>query len=261
MDQNPTLIRRQEIPEPGHDPIRFVRNEISSLFLRPEPLNQIFDFLSKENCRVCKKLMRARESEAMTICRKCWIKIINCQADLDTCPLNQNLHLKVAHADLYRGELKSLIYKLKYDGDTALAGDLSWLLLKAYCRLLDEIDCANNTIIIPIPLHYFRKLKRGFNQSELLARHLSRITRIPLNASLLRRSKFTRAQHCLDRESRLRNIARAFSCSSVVPDSVTYLLVDDIHTSGATLAEAARVLIGAGAKKLAAVTIARASFN
>ncbi len=96
---------------------------------------------------------------------------------------------------------------------------------------------------------------RGYNQSELLARHMSDRTGLPVWKDVLRRPVRTGSQARLGLDERSRNIAGAFEAVRPLNEA-SVMLVDDVWTTGATLAEAARTLINAGAQRVQALTVA-----
>jgi ComF family protein len=179
------------------------------------------------------------------------------EAQLDSCSIPGTEEIIVAHAVTYEERMKRLIYKLKYDSDRLIAKDLSLLLLNALDKLADQVDL-KDAFIVPIPLSRWRKFKRGFNQAELLASHLARSSQLPILQGALKRCKHTRAQHDLNKQERLINLRNAFEFNDKKRLFGTLILLDDIHTSGSTLAEAARTLYLAGAQNVAAITVARA---
>ena len=156
------------------------------------------------------------------------------------------------------------MYALKYGGLSRIADDLA--LVTAPLR--PPTDAA--TALIPIPLAPKRLRQRGYNQSELLARALARKWRIPVVPDLLMRTRETPTQTALTPGTRLANVAGAFTAGNLgarqtpgrrpgVSRDTTYILVDDVFTTGATLAEAARALERAGATTIHGVTFARAA--
>jgi ComF family protein len=152
----------------------------------------------------------------------------------------------------YAGGLRRLIHLLKYDRVRTLAAPLSLYLLRSLPRD-DTFD-----FIVPVPLHWRRRWKRGFNQSELLARALSRSTGIPVNQAL-RRSKSGRTQAGLSNSARRRNVNQAFRCNSgEALRGKRILLIDDVMTTGSTATACARALKSAGASRVALLTLARA---
>lgn len=160
------------------------------------------------------------------------------------------------------------VYALKYGGLSRIADDLALVTAPLRPRTDDT------TALIPIPLAPKRLQQRGYNQSELLARALARQWRIPVLPDLLRRTRETPTQTALTPGTRLANVAGAFDVRRAAWDvwrrrlpgsaardtpHVTLVLVDDVFTTGATLAEAARALEQAGATTIHAVTFARAA--
>lgn len=222
----------------------------------------LLDHLFAENCRVCHKLIPARTALAKTLCDTCWLPLVEQEPQVDNCFVPGFESIAVAHAANYAETLKLLLYKLKYDDDRLIAEDLAILLHRA----LDQISLSSDSApqLVPIPLSRWRRIKRGYNQSELLAKYLSKSksTSLRLNIKLLKRVKDTKAQHNLSKPERYLNLEGAFACNNLDPkSSVPYILIDDIHTSGSTLAEAARTLFTAGATNVSALTVARAPLH
>lgn len=152
----------------------------------------------------------------------------------------------------YEGTLRQLIHLFKYRGIRPLAKPLGRLLSAAMPRDV-RFDA-----IIPVPLHWWKRHLRGFNQSLLLSRELGARTGIPVRP-LLRRRKFTRPQAGLPHPQRRANVAGAFVVPQ--PDLVRgarLLLLDDVLTTGTTLNACAAVLKRAGAAHVSVLTLARA---
>ncbi len=100
-------------------------------------------------------------------------------------------------------------------------------------------------LVTAVPLHRWRLIRRGFNQSELVARLLASELRLPYRA-LLQRTRATPAQQSLDARQRRSNLNRAFHCPAPL-DGQCIALVDDVITTGATANEISRTLLAAGA--------------
>ncbi len=151
----------------------------------------------------------------------------------------------------YQGPVRTLIHRLKYN-DNGYA-------LKAVSSLTRDYipqEYINPDMIVPIPLHFRRTRKRGFNQSLRLARAI--FPQIPIAIDLLKRTLNTKPQTDLPRKERLRNMRNAFTVSGRVPEGVkTILLLDDIFTTGATAAACAVALKKAGIKEVHVITMAR----
>lgn len=102
-------------------------------------------------------------------------------------------------------------------------------------------------VLLPVPLHYYKHIKRGYNQSLEIARGLSQSTGIPICNSLVRRTKNTRSQTRLNKAERRQNMKNAFRVRNKTASIYTeqphhYLIIDDVITSGTTLVEIARTL-------------------
>jgi ComF family protein len=141
----------------------------------------------------------------------------------------------------------------KYARIEPLARPLGDLLMAALPR--DERFDA----VAPVPLHWLRQWRRGFNQSELLAREIARRSGLPLLRAL-RRVRSTPAQAGLSNTARRQNVAAAFQCSrSAKPaEGRRILLVDDVMTTGATASACALALKRGGASRVGILTVARA---
>jgi ComF family protein len=116
-------------------------------------------------------------------------------------------------------------------------------------------------LIVPVPLHRQRRRERGFNQADLIARVVARAGRQLLDTGVLIRTKPTERHRAgLDARDRARSAARAFRVTHRQSVSnLTILLVDDLLTTGSTLASAAQALLDAGAARVSVFTIARVS--
>jgi competence protein ComFC len=118
----------------------------------------------------------------------------------------------------------------------------------------------SESMVVPIPLYWWRRKTRWFNQSELLATAIGKRLGLSMNSSLLIREKNTASQAGKLRAERLRNMSGAFSLSSSSKAKALacqILLIDDVWTTGATMREAANVLKRAGVKKVWGLTVAR----
>lgn len=178
-------------------------------------------------------------------------------------------------AGFYSGTLRHIVHAFRYKGHRSLAGRLVPLLLSAGGDLVADSD-----VVVAVPLHPLKQWQRGFNQAALLANGL------PIRQVMaLRRTRATASQTGLSLEARHRNVRTAFGPSwrlrlatwvAQSPASASWLprrgralaerwsvahksvlLLDDVHTTGATLEACARVLLRYGARQVSALTVAR----
>jgi len=158
---------------------------------------------------------------------------------------------RAASFGMYEGALRSLIHLFKYSGMKPLARPLA-----AYLERTISIDEAYDAVVA-VPLYWRKRWSRGFNQAELLARHVAKGRGIPL-MSPLRRKRSTATQAGLASAGRRRNVAGAFvlkSNQNLAGKKI--LLIDDVMTTGATASACASVLKRGGATSVSLLTLAR----
>jgi ComF family protein len=151
----------------------------------------------------------------------------------------------------YEGALRKVIHLFKYSRVQTLAEPLGALLVTAL-PLEARFD-----VILPMPMHWFKRWQRGFNQAELLAQVVARRYGLRVSQNL-QRSRRTKAQASLTEAERRTNLQGSFLVKR--PEELwgkRILLVDDVMTTGATLREAAATLKKAGPRSVTALTLAR----
>jgi len=159
-------------------------------------------------------------------------------------------------AALFEGPVRELIHRFKYNNRVQLCRPLG-LLTGQHLRPFAEAASAD--LVIPVPLHLKRLRQRGFNQAVLLGEILARQWRLPLSRRNLKRIRWTEPQINLSATERVANVRGAFAVAE--PDLLKgkrIILVDDVYTTGSTVAECARVMFKAGAEEVCVITIARA---
>lgn len=158
----------------------------------------------------------------------------------------------------YDSGLRELIHLLKYEQVQPAAVVLGRMLAEAMTGL-ESAWTPNPVVVVPVPLHARKLRQRGFNQSELIARHAIKLAgRLVLHSRVLQRRRETQSQIGLTRHQRRENLRGAFVVAR--PEEIAgrdVLLVDDVFTTGTTVSECARVLRRAGASKVFVATVAR----
>ncbi len=152
----------------------------------------------------------------------------------------------------YEGIARDIVHAFKYGNQKSLAYALG--------ERLASLSVETN-IITWVPLTRKKRWSRGYNQAHLLARRLSSLLGVP-HAALLRRTRQTQDQNRLDLRGRKANIQNAFGpLNSDITDGAAITLVDDVYTSGSTVAECAKVLKENGAVSVHVLTLARTLLN
>jgi ComF family protein len=154
----------------------------------------------------------------------------------------------------YEGRLRDALIRFKYYAALAVGKSLSDVLIAAFRRHYDrdEFD-----MIIPMPVHRKRLFQRGFNQAVILAVNLASKVTLPVDRRSLIKVKDTPPQAQLPRAQRVSNLRNSFSIHdpvNVLKKNV--LLIDDVATTGSTIAEATKTLLKAGASRVDALVLA-----
>ncbi|MDX1625066.1 MAG: ComF family protein [Wenzhouxiangellaceae bacterium] len=191
---------------------------------------------------------------AQSGCRRCAMVL---PREVETCGACQRRPppFDAAHAAWrYAFPVDGLIQRFKFRGDRVAGRALA----TAMAGRLASLGAPRPDLIVPVPLHWRRRLARGFNQSAWLARDLSAaLGRLPW-APALERRRATSTQSSLPAGRRSGNVRGAFEVRGLPPGTRHVALVDDVMTTGATLAECARCLKRAGVTRVEAWVAARA---
>ncbi len=209
-------------------------------------------FLGSYICFKCRnKLIKTRETECFYCKRKSYQGLThrNCQR---TDGVDGFIYIYK-----YDNLLKKIIKTTKYRYVKECFKDL---LLNSYLSLFDKLIYYKKTVrplsLEAIPLHESRLKKRGFNQSEIIADFLCEQFSFEKKTYLIK-AKETAAQATLKRIDRIKNLKNTFSIKTAVVEETNILLIDDVVTTGATMAEAAKVLKAHGAAAVIAFALAK----
>lgn len=202
---------------------------------------------------ICESCLDSFEQITDPICEKCGKPVLKSGGVCPECAKGDREFFLARSFGLYkpgRGMAKA-IAGLKYEREKALSNDLAPLL--GWGKTGDLLEEADALTFVPLSR---KKLKdRKFNQAELLARKVSRITGISLFQTLVK-SEPTEPQAELSREERLENVRGSFDYEETI-DHDRVLLIDDVFTTGSTADECSRVLKEAGAERVYVATLAR----
>lgn len=169
-------------------------------------------------------------------------------------------HIRCISICPYEGTARQAIRAFKYQDKQELASDLARTLEAGMESLLKPANRPNKRsgiVLIAVPLHQTKLEERGFNQSELITRELSKRTGIRCDTRALIRARATTPQYGLTKGERAINVNSAFKANQRAKNK-NVILVDDVLTSGATAAACAQALLEAGAESVSVLTIARA---
>ena len=204
---------------------------------------------------VCAPCLRALPPLDGPGCPRCGVPYANGVAPglCGPCRSPRRAFRRARAAGPYEGALKELLHRLKFDKRVALGRSLGEL---AYARCVAG-GPLEGAVAVPVPLHFWRRRARGYNQADLLARSIARAASIPLCRALLK-VKDRPPQTSLSLEARRRNARGAYRARRRVRlAGRSVLLVDDVFTTGATADACARALRRAGASAVDVVTVAR----
>ena len=241
----------------------------------PWGLEAVEQLVLPAECLLCQALFPFRDADRLVcdVCRHRWrpVRAPWCHRCGQPEPSFGGCRLCAAWPDALRrvrsavwldAGARAAVHALKYGGLPRIARDLAAAMTGV------DLPGRDSAWLVPVPLGPKRLWQRGYNQSERLARALARHWRRPV-VDLLTRARETATQTTLTPDARLANVAGAFAMKNVQRPMInepwalnighsTLILVDDVFTTGATLAEAARALEVAGAATVAAVTFGRA---
>lgn len=188
-------------------------------------------------------------------CERCALPLLmdarHCGKCLTEPPLFSSAHCAAS----YEGSIPALIHQLKHRHNNAVTHLLTDIFGHSIKSPLPAAD-----LLIPVPMHCRRNLKRGNNHSDLLGKAISKNLGIPFNNQLLQRIRPSPTQQGLTAEQRRKNLANAFVANKKL-EGMRIAVLDDVLTTGSTMNEIAKTLRNAGAVEVHAWAVARTPRN
>ncbi|MEO9601270.1 ComF family protein [Parasphingorhabdus sp.] len=227
----------------------------------PDLFRPIVDFALPPRCPICGVTVEADHR----FCLDCWQQLsfiarpwcVGCGLPLAFDPAEESLcidclidppiHDGVRAVVRYDDRSSLIAMRLKYGNRLGLARLIAEHLQKF------TVECPENSIIVPVPLHHSRLWRRGFNQSILIGRELSRVTGIGMDYRVIYRSRITPPLRGMTGKQRRKTVDEAFLLRTDARARIggkSILLVDDVYTSGSTSNACARLLKKAGAERV-----------
>lgn len=205
-------------------------------------INSSINILFPKSCFICK-------SKNYIICPNC---LSNFSLNVD-----QPYSYISSYFSYKDNNIRKIIHSIKYYHRKDLIEPLVKTTLSKSLNLEPE-----NYILIPIPIHWWRKLLRGYNQSELITKQYSKLTNIPYKTNILHRSKLTKRQvKSKNKNERIKNQINSFyiKTNDNLLENIknkNIILIDDVTTTGSTINEARNILMKNGFKNVTAITLA-----
>lgn len=198
-------------------------------------------------CSKCGKVLIETEK------RKLLDKVYNYQEICNDCKSSKHNYNQGFTCMQYSNLEKEMIHKFKFNGCAYMGKKLGRIMLDRI--LLESIDV---DLVTAVPMHPKKQLKRGYNQSELMAKVVAKGLGVVYNNRVLIRNEYKAPMNKLDAEQRYENVKKAYGIydKTLKLKEQSILLIDDIYTTGSTVDECSRILFEAGAGKVYVLTLA-----
>lgn len=228
-------------------------------FFKTQVLHPVLDLIFPKYCIACDQLISA---ESGFLCLSCtytlpYTDMEKTEENAAQMRMLTKLPARYAASLLYfveEGKVREMLHRLKYQNRPEIGVYLGKLIAQKFAQQawFHTIDA-----IIPVPLHAAKQARRGYNQSECIAEGIAEYIRKPVLSKAVRRVKNTESQTEKNRKERIDNVADAFEVRK--PGQIKdkhILLVDDVLTTGATLASCGRSILSGTSCSLSVVTVA-----
>jgi ComF family protein len=245
--------------------------------LKKTLLNEFLDTFYPRDCILCSKEYNNQTFKFAYLCEECFEKLpkpqnnnicLKCQMPLGEfilskpicqyCKKYRGIFKKLITGLYYKDEVENLIKEFKFNKKLYVGMLLSQILAIAIKKQLEN-SLQKIDYLTYVPMTYMEKFKRGFNQTEFLAKNISSYLKIPLIKAIIK-IRQTKHQMELSFYERQQNIKNAFKINKKIEQILSQkniLIIDDIYTTGATLAECSRTLKSAGVKQVYLAVVAR----
>ena len=230
-------------------------------------IDRILNLLYPRHCPGCAEILKDQNMLLCPSCRSSLSPImedycLRCGKPVDTgteyceeCSRRKRYFTAGRSVFVYDARWKRSLERYKYYGYREFADFYAEAMVRC-CRT--DLRRWKPDLIVPVPLHRKKQRRRGFNQSWLLARKISRLTGIPAEKDLVVKNRATASQKKLSAPERKKNLRGAFSVRRRIT-GITVLVIDDVYTTGSTVEEMAAALKAAGAAKVYFLTLCTAN--
>lgn len=222
----------------------------------------LLDIIFPPLCISCKENLKSKKEKKLSLCIKCENNI-SINVKKETIKINDLDYIHLYTTSYKNKVIRNIIHALKYNQIKPALNAIKIELIKPYIKNHINIFKKKDWIIIPIPIHSSKRRKRGFNQSKLIAKELSKILeknniKSSTENNFLIKEKRTKSQTKLKKKERRQNIKKAFKLNKNKNlKNKNAILVDDVFTTGSTVKEAIKVLEKYSYKNLIVFTIAK----
>ena len=200
----------------------------------------------------CQNCVQKLKCEYENFCLKCGLPIgkeVN-SPDCKTCRGRTIHYDHLLFVNEYKTYIGELVVNFKYGKDKLLAHFLGKMISKKIKDKYSDVE-----VVVPVPMFWLKKLKRGFNQAEMLGLEIAHDLHKPLITNILKRSKIGANQAGQSRTTRYKGVNDLYFVNEVVPFKKV-LLIDDVVTTGSTLSECAKLLKASGVERVYCAAIA-----
>ncbi len=221
-------------------------------------VNFILDVLFPPCCPACGRSIRKEEGFCPECMREVFIPFPGklcprCGKNPCICSELSPPYQRTWAAAFYEGAVQRAVRRFKFHNHPGSAELLGGMMAETF--LSSGAEAKEFDLLVPIPSRARKKRQRGYNQAVLLAKEISKRTKIPMNEKVLIKIRDTKAQHNLNEQDRLKNLKGSFSAGKEVCGQ-KILLIDDVLTTGSTAKEAATALFAAGAEEVSVLVLA-----